>query len=447
MLALEWTRENIKVLQLEHDQERIQVSETRVLPAAEFPAWIAKRRNQEVRVCAAFDKWVHKALLLPPVKNAIHDMVVREAQQLLGTVPEASFEEMGLEEEGGERRVRVMVGAVPRDEMEEIATFFRDAGVEPSLITTTAFSIRALLEAAGELRGAPIAFMEFESDKSAMYVFMGAEVRVIRNLPYTSALTFEELPRMVRDVKQTFFFHTTNFRGEPVRKLVFTGVEPARMAGLTQDLEVEVSPLGLSPLVRGAGKQTLCSAALGLAFVNAKAFRHNLLPPSIRENRSVRKTIRVLSLSLCVLVLAFAMPGAWLTRESHRRQTLEKSTSGRIQSVEAHLRTFPKEMVAYEVAVTQPPWEQFFRELTAIAPDGVVLRGFAVKRNGNQWRGTASGETYHPGQIEGLMLVETLKARLRRSPLFVGAAVKPKLEPESVKFEITFSLPSRGGAV
>lgn len=101
------------------------------------------------------------------------------------------------------------------------------------------------------------------------------------------------------------------------------------------------------------------------------------------------------------------------------------------------------ELVAYQVALGQPAWELFVRELRLAIPEGTQLNQLRVSRTGSDWSGSAQGEVVPEDPVLGLLLADDLRARLGSSSLFRVPQVAPRLDNGRVHFEIKFQLPQR----
>lgn len=447
MLTIDCRRDSVRALRLERGRDGLRILEQATLPLPQLQGWLARRRRQEVRVAAAFDKWVHKPLTLPAVRAVLPELVARETRHLVGDEVEASFEELGVVEEGGESRLRVLATAVGREELDALARIFHGVRVEPALLTTTPLAHREFLRARGLLDAGAVACLDLEVERSSLMVYKDNEIRVIRNLPYGSAVGGEDLGLLLTDIKQTFFFHGAKFRGEPVTRLVVAGAPAGwdRLAALASGLDLEVVPLPTDGLVAAGAGNDLAGyeTCLGLALLEPERFPHALVPGFLRVARRDRALVRWFAAAAAVLAVGFALPAALMSREAKLASVREVAARRDLRRMEAWLSAKKQAMIARSIMAEQPAWEHLARELVAIVPAQVLLASLTVQQQGDAWEGSATGQVLDPGQVHGLRLTRVLQERLGRSPFFIDPIVEPQLEGDVVAFTIRFRVATR----
>jgi len=439
MLAMEWHGESAHILRLAHGSSGFRVVEALELAGVDLSKYLARRGRDPLRVAGQFPHSFQRLLVLPAVDAALPEMIASEARQQLNMPAATSHVVLGREEQEGEPVMRVAAAAVAYEDLEQLAGALRRAATTPRLVTTVPHAVQALLARLGVLGIEPVALLDTTPATSTIYVFRGEEVRVVRVLPEAGTLT--------RDVKQTFVFHGSKFRGEIIRTLWVTGLaaEGANLAALQKELDCEVAPLDVRSVVT-ADTQDLAgfTACLGAAAIDLGSFPHAYVAPSHEAERRTRRTVTGMAVGLLVTSLAAAIPGAVLSRQVQLLHVRRASAESSIQSTESWLRQQPRRMVAHEVREVQPPWEVFLRELALATPAGATLQSLVVRRGPAGWEGTAAGEIPGRGTLEALTLTDAMRQRLQRSRAMRDADVVPIVEDAAMRFEVRFRLSQRG---
>lgn len=447
MIALEWKKEAVKALHLRETSAGLRVLDARSLAHVDLPAWLGSRRREEIRVAGNFQRCIHKTLHVPAVRSALHAIAAREAAELVGEDAEICFEDLGEEEVQGEPRLKLAAAAVARQELESLAEALGAAGVEPAFVTTAPLMVQLLLERLGCLSDEAVACLEIDEDRSTLLVVRGPEVRIARGLPHGSEAAAAGLKPIVDDIKQTFFFHGAKFRGETVRRLVVSGAfaAPSALETMARDLEIEVVPLDLSAVVAktDAARARGYAACLGLALAGAVKSKVALEPPSLRALRGSRRHVRALACAVAASALLVVVPGALLSRQSQELRVLESTARREIAAHESWLRGMHDDLVAHEVTLGQPSWDEFVRELSAAVPEGTWLSSLSVTRTPAGWGGAAAGEVLSADPVLGLLLADDLRARLERSGLFDAPQVQPQVEDGRIRFDVKFQVALR----
>ncbi len=391
MLAMEWHGESAHVLRLAHGSNGFRVVEALELAGPDLTKYLARRGREPLHVAGLFPHSFQRTLVLPAVDAALPEMIASEARQQLGMPAVSSHVVLGFKEQDGEPVMRVAAAAVAYEDPELLAYALRRASTTPRLVTTVPQAVQALLARLGVLGTEPVALLDTTPSTSTIYVFRGEEVRVVRALPEATTLT--------RDVKQTFVFHGSKFRGETIRTLWVTGLaaEGRNLAALQKELDCEVAPLDVRSLV-SAETQDLggFTACLAVAAIDLATFPHAYVAPSHAAERRTRRTVTGMAVGLLVTSLAVAIPGAVLSRQVQLLHVRRASAESTIQSTESWLRQQPRRMVEHEVREVQPPWEIFLRELALATPAGTTLQSLVVRRGPAGWEGSAAGEV--PGR-------------------------------------------------
>jgi hypothetical protein len=425
---------------LAHNAGGLRVLEALELSGEELHKYLSRRSREPLRVAGTFAHMLQRTMKLPAVEAALAEMVASEARQQLVMPVASTFVVLGHEEQDGEPQVRVAASAVAHADLEDLATAFRSAGSTPRLVTTVPHAVQALLAGLGLLGDEPVALLDAAPSAHVIYVFQGQEIRVVRALP--------EGGNLARDVKQTFVFHASKFRGDEIRHLWVAGTAAKNtdVANLQRELDCEVAPLDLHAVL-GAETTDLAgfTACAGLAMLDAANFPHTYVAPSIVAEARTRRVLAGMAMGLLVASLAVAVPGALLSRQVQLLHVQRARDEGAIHSLESWLQRQPRRMIAHQVRDVQPAWEMFLRELALATPVRATLQNLTVRRGAAGWEGSAAGSIPGCSTLDAVAVTADLKSRLQSSEVIQDVEVVPLVDEAALRFELRFRLRGRTG--
>lgn len=400
-----------------------------------------RKRFSEIRVAVHWENALHTLSLFPPARGRVlRELVLREARSQVGPMAVVQFEELGeVEAEEGKKRKRVQMIALNQADVENaLHTFGRYQG-QIRLLTTYPVAVRSVIQALG-ITSAVGVFDIRKSGVGFITILKGKEIRVFRMLRYTLKEE-ESWALMGKDLQQTLFFHRTTYGGERIQGVYLAGdYTPEIEHVIKQELDVPVFRLRLPGLV----EEPISPPLAGLILTQPRHIPYNFIPRRIHERFLIRQVASGTLLVLVLLGSFHATRYLQLLQELMGLRRYAFSLQSEITRTQEELRRMRQEMVAYRVKEIQPPWSDFFLEMSALFPPGALLTRLRVEQQGGEWWAEGEGLVQGTDLLTALGIVTEFESRLSRSPLVNTPEVEKTLGEKDVRFQFRFRVSLRG---
>jgi Tfp pilus assembly protein PilN len=447
VLGIELFPDRARCMDARIDGEGLHVLEIRDIDPEDLPDRISRCGEKvRVRVAAHFGGSLHQILEVPAAKSRLLSTIVaKELEKSLGDRVCSSWIELEGEDPQ-ETGKRVMAVGVQESTVAKAYRRFRRVRGAPHALLTYPVAIQSLLTSRGLLGEQPCAYVEVSGGETAIVVYRGPEIRLVRKLGSASYGSGEGKDKRVQSVFQTILFHKHQYSGEDVgRIVVHAGEETESLCRLIhEELGKDVSALDLSGFTpEDPGSLSPTPACVGLLLAGT---RHplRLVPGFVQSERTLKRNVCLMS-SVCLL-LAFTLGTSYMRLQDRIQALSDETASLRGESTlrEARIGESVKGLILRAIREDQLDWASVLKEWSAAVPEGIRIREMRIDGGEDGFQAEVLGQVEIENRTQALSEFTRMIENLRTSPWFGSPVVERELMKNHIGFTIQFSLNRKG---
>ncbi len=459
---------NIAVLEIEprytnvlliNRKVEVKTVEGEYLPAGLIPPTVKK-----VYITSSFLDPVYGLNLFPPARGKAFESLIRKAAaKMMG--PKAYESRHQLVQKEGEQNLVLVVG-IPRSDLEWLGARLRGLGISPWVLLPSAISLSLILQRLGYLQKAiPTVYLEMKHGEAHCIIYRGPAPAVVRKIHFASPapglVEMEVWGTLAREILQTLLYYRQRFHGEEISRLVVGGEKPSDdvLAYLRTGLGIPVEPLVAAGDLPLPAEFVLKYPTLSGSLLATPAHPLAFVIPSIEEERRLRwqRLTTWTTLGAALFLSVFLMNYLVLTHRQIKERTgmLEKQQVFLLEqkallSEQVYQLTLAEaySKLQEQLIGNQPDWQNFLKELQALAPERVRFERFTVQFEQGKWTGKLEGSARHPQLAQAYHLTSLVENRFALSP-YVQSPLMERQKATFLKegivalpFRITFTITS-----
>lgn len=423
-------------------------------------------RDKKTNIAFSSSSIQHKIITLPQMskremKTVLKREVKKEASSISGEIVYDS-KLLGTVKEKGIEKNKVLLVFTPRDEVEDTLSFWKGAGVEPQLVTSTPLALLGSLKIlTTEWEENTIAFVNLGMPKAFIMIADQGNLEFSRDFILGTkedkvplfkdgdkASTFGEsdseyIDGVFTEINRSLLYYKHQFRGKVVNRIILGGKLPQLEAikdslkeRFEQDIEVfspteyfETTSLGIH---QKSFQKLLPSLAisLGLCLKDiGKAKKINLMPREIVEQKQLFVRKAAMGTFSATLLLSLLIGYLFLSKSvSNQKKILFKQQVfwsemapmvNNLTRVERERKLYhSRRLILDNFLYSWTLWHDILKSLSLVVPNEMLFHLVKIKKNGKGYQIDIKGEVIAESAASAQATFNRFYFNLERYPFF-----------------------------
>jgi type IV pilus assembly protein PilM len=406
----------------------------------------------------------HKIITLPQMsKREMKVVLKREAKKEASSIPGEIVCDstiLGTVKEKGIQKNKVQLVIVPRNEVEDTLSFWKGAGVEPQLLTSTPLALLDSLKALSTgWEENIIAFVNFGMLKTFIMIAEQGNLEFSRDFslgakedkipdfkdgdetPPFDGLESDYIDRIFTEINRSLLYYKHQFRGKSVNKIILGGeltqleiIKDSLKERFEQDIDIFSPTEYLDTTSLGehqkAFRKLLPSLAtsLGLCLKDiGKAKKINLMPREIVEQKQLFGRKVAMGISSAILLLSL-LTGYFFLSQSVRAQQKSLFTQqvfwqemapmvNNLTRVERERSLYQsRSLILDSFLYSWTLWHDILKGLSLVVPNEMLFHLVEVTKKGQGYQMDIKGEVIAESAASAQATFNRFYFDLERSP-------------------------------
>ena len=368
-------------------------------------------------------------------------VIKREGRELFGESVCWDYIELPGKPDG--QRV-VLTAFAPGEAVADCVSVLKEAGLGVKAVCVSHLSLLSMLESSDGLEGSA-ALVHFGTQAVSVVVLDAGTPALVRRIQLDGQS--EASPEFVaEEINRTFLYFKQQCRGKRVVKVFQWGAPPPVLERLRRDTDAVVNDLEATREPEpGEAATAFGPVAAGLAASGARDDALNLLPDDLKERRTRRAQLAVMSMvALSVTSTYFACYAALSVAQRMYEQSLQahqaqlqtllpvRRLHSEIQATKARLRE--RQELHSSLVQESVPWSYLLWDLGRTLPREVTLTELTASKEKREtatlWSIRISGLLSGGGERRSASLKELL-TNLQQCGMFSAVKLEPLFEREA----------------
>jgi len=408
----------------------------------------------------------HKIITLPQMsKREMNVVLKREARKEASTISgEIVYDSklLGTVEEKGIQKNKVLLVFAPRNEVEDTLSFWKGAGVEPQLLTSTPLALLGSLKIlTTEWEENIIAFVNLGMFKTFIMIaaqgnlefsrdfILGTKEDKISNFKDGDETpTFDELDsgyidRVFTEINRSLLYHKHQFRGKVVNKIILGGeltqldvIKDSLEERFEQDIDIFSPTEYLDTTSLGEHQEAFqkllpsLATSLGLCLKDiGKAKKINLMPREIVERKQLFVRKVAMGTFSVILLLSLLIGYLFLSKSVSNQQKIlfkQQVFWSEMAPLVSNLTCVERERKLYQsrrlildnFLYSWTLWHDILKGLSLVVPNEMLFHLVKIKKNGKGYQIDIKGEVIAESAASAQATFNRFYFDLERYPFF-----------------------------
>ena len=408
----------------------------------------------------------HKIITLPQMsKREMNVVLKREARKEASSISEEIVYDsklLGTVEEKGIQKNKVLLVFAPRNEVEDTLSFWKEAGVEPQLFTSTPLALLGSLKLlTTEWEENIIAFVNLGMFKTFIMIAAQGKLEFSRDFilgtkesntphikdgdgePTCDDLDSEYIDRVFTEINRSFLYYKHQFRGKIVNKIILGGeltqldvIKDSLEKRFEQDIDIFSPTEYLDTTSLGEQQKAFqkllpsLATSLGLCLKDiGKVKKINLMPQEIVERKQLFVRKVAMGTFSVILLLSLLTGYLFLSKSvSNQQKILFKQQVfwsemaplvNNLTRVERERKLYQsRQLILDNFLYSWTLWHDILKGLSLVVPNEMLFHLVKIKKNGKGYQINIKGEVIAESAASAQATFNRFYFDLERYPFF-----------------------------
>ena len=408
----------------------------------------------------------HKIITLPQMSKRETKVVLkREARKEASSISEEIVYDsklLGTVEEKGIQKNKVLLVFAPRNEVEDTLSFWKGAGVEPQLFTSTPLALLGSLKLlTTEWEENIIAFVNLGMFKTFIMIAEQGKLEFSRDFilgtkenntphikdgdgePTCDDLDSEYIDRVFKEINRSLLYYKHQFRGKIVNKIILGGeltqlnvIKDSLEKRFEQDIDIFSPTEYLDTTSLGEQQKAFqkllpsLATSLGLCLKDiGKAKKINLMPREIVERKQLFVRKVAMGTFSVILLLSLLIGYLFLSKSVSNQQKIlfkQQVFWNEMAPLVSNLTRVERErklhqsrrLILDNFLYSWTLWHDILKGLSLVVPNEMLFHLVKIKKNGKGYQIDIKGEVIAESAASAQATFNRFYFDLERYPFF-----------------------------